>query len=41
MLKTVTTAACVLVVLTTAGQVTAQTLKGQAAFGDWRTTNPE
>jgi hypothetical protein len=40
MLNTVTTAACVLVLLTTAGQAAAQTLKGDAAFGDWHDDKP-
>ena len=41
MLKTVITIACACVLLTTAGQAgDPQTLKGNAAFGDWRDDKP-
>jgi hypothetical protein len=40
MLRTVSTAACALVLLTTASQAADQVLKGDAAFGDWRDDKP-
>ena len=40
MFKTVNTAACVLVLLTSAVQAADQTLRGAVAFGDWRDDKP-